>query len=256
MVPIVVLAVVGALPLLAQSASVGPNATATPAFFQWFFYSGNHPVAKKWDFHFDGGWRQNLETPTRQWLVRPGLNYRLNRNVQLSAAYSYFNTRPDGLDVREGSAPEHRLQEQLSVSKRIGRLGTRHRFRADQRFLGSGWVPGVARTWNTQHRARYQFRTDIPLGEGGARGRVALRLYNEIFFRFDHADGAALDKNRVFGGFAIRPARDFVIESGAFWQLRKPPHGDPLENGMFFLLGLRSTVSFRRLFGHRASPGS
>lgn len=130
---------------------------------QWFAYNADHAITKKWALHFDSGWRETNESPWSQWLVRPGVNYQVNKQLQLSAAYSYFSTYPLGLSVGQSVTPEHRLQEQAQYSQALGRVTIRHRVRVDHWILGSGRRPDYSREWNTQHRYRYMLRAEVPL---------------------------------------------------------------------------------------------
>ncbi len=218
---------------------------------QWFAFGGDHVVKGKWGIHFDGGYRQMDHAAWDQWLVRPGVNYQLRKNIQLSAAYGFFNTHPGGVGWKPGAAPEHRLQQQITISRPIRKLPVRHRFRTDQRFLGSGFRDGHDRSWRLQHRARYMFRTDIPLRKAeDNRTLLSLGLYDEIFFRYDGLDGSALDQNRVFAGLTLRPTRTSAVEVGAFAQRCRPPLGGPLENNVVLLISFSSSAPLSWLFRH------
>lgn len=218
---------------------------------QWFAYSGDHAVKGKWSLHFDGGWRQMNDANWNQWLVRPGVNYQVSPNVQVSGAYSYFMTHPGGLHLGLASFPEHRLQEQLTVTQKVKKIPLRHRFRTDQRFLGSGAREDVDRSWHLQHRARYMLRSDIPLKRGeGARTVLSLGLYDEVFFHYDRRDGASFEQNRIYAGLTLRPSRTLAFECGAFSQ-RFRHAGGGLENNVVVLIGISSTVSLSHLLGRR-----
>lgn len=242
------------LVLLALLLPVGTHAQIVKPPFnkssQWIAYSGDHAVKGKWGLHFDGWWRQMDAATWNQWVLRPGVNYQLNRSVQLSAAYGYFMAHPGGLQWAGGSAPEHRLQQQLTINRPIGKVPLRHRFRADQRFLGSGHRDGVPRSWLHQHRARYMLRSDIPLKKAeNERTLLSFGVYNEFFWRFDEQAGSAFDQNRIFAGFTYRPTKTLAVEIGAFNQRFQPMTGGRYENNMVMIIGVSNTAPLNQLFG-------
>jgi len=217
---------------------------------QWFAYSGDHAVAGKWGLHFDGGWRQVSSADWTQWLVRPGVNYQWSRRVQLSAAYSYFNTHPAGLAWDERSMPEHRLQEQILIQTPVRKIAVRHRVHVDQRFLGSGFVENTKRTWELQHRLRYMIRTELPLRKGASeRPLVYAGLHDEILLRFGYCGGSNFDQNRLYGGIGVRPSKAASIEAGVFHQRFQPMAGGRMENNYVFLLTVSNQLSLSRLLG-------
>lgn len=238
------------LVLLLLAAPAEAQRTAVPfnKNIQWFAYAGDHKVAGKWGLHFDGGWRQMNNSYWNQWLLRPGVNYQASPNVQLSAAYSYFNTHPGGLDWESAAAPEHRLQEQISIQQPVGKAGLRHRARIDHRFLGSGFVEGSDRTWNLQHRVRYMLRGDIPLRRTvDERPTVFLALYNEFFLRYGFAGVSAFEQNRIYAGLGFRPGGATTIETGVFNQRFKPLAGGRMENNYVLVFSVSNQLPLARL---------
>ena len=244
------LAVALLLALLFFASPASAQRTYTPfnKSMQWFAYSGDHKVASKWAVRFDGGWRQMNNALWNQWLIRPGVNYQLSRNVQLSGAYGYFNTHPGGLDWEPSAAPEHRLQQQLLIQQPLGKVVLRHRYRFDQRFLGSGYVEGRDRNWNLQHRARYMLRGDIPLKRlSTEKTAVSFSLYNEFFLRYGYAGVSAFDQNRIFAGLAFRTARATAIETGVFNQRFQPMCGGRIENNYVLVISVSNRLPLNRL---------
>ncbi|MBE0657961.1 MAG: DUF2490 domain-containing protein [Bryobacteraceae bacterium] len=231
------------MPAAAQRTAVPFNKN-----LQWFAYAGDHKVAGKWGVHFDGGWRQMSNALWNQWLVRPGVNYQLSPKVQLSGAYSYFNTHPGGLDWEPSAAPEHRLQQQLVIQQPLGKVNLRHRYRFDQRFLGSGYVEGRDRNWNLQHRVRYMLRGDIPLKRlSNETTAVSLSLYNELFLRYGYAGVSAFEQNRIFAGLAFRTAHATAIETGVFNQRFQPLSGGRIENNYVLVISVSNQLPLNRL---------
>lgn len=217
---------------------------------QWFSYSGDHALKGKWGLHLEGGWRRMSDADWRQWFLRNGVNYQATPNVQISGAYSYFMTRPAGMHWDYASYPEHRLHEQITVTHKLKKLPLRHRFRVEQRFLGSAArEDDVDRTWNQLYRGQYQIRSDIPLkrGENG-RTVVSLGLYEEVFLRYRTAGASAFEQNRIYAGLTYRPSSTLSFEGGAFSQ-RYQRIGGGLEHNVVVLFQLSSTAPFSKLFG-------
>ncbi len=243
--------------LLALTAAVAPAQVAAIPFNkqqQWLFYNADHAVTSKWGVHFDGSWRQMNRSAWNQWNIRPGVNYQARHNVQISAAYAYFNTHPNGLASMAGAAPEHRLQEQLLVGQPAGEFAVRHRLRLDQRFIGSGYAAGRGRGWDFQHRIRYMLRADIPLKKGrDERPVVYLGLYDEVFSRFGCAGASSFEQNRLYAGIGFRPSKKYGIESGVFNQRFKPAAGGRLENNYVLVVTFINQVPLRDLFRRRES---
>lgn len=229
-----------------------PQNTIVPLnkHLQWFSYSGDHPVKGKWGVHLEGGWRRMDDADWKQWFVRPGVNYQVSRNVQISGAYSYYMTRPAGMDWDYASYPEHRLHEQLTVSHRLKALPLRHRWRVEQRFIGSAAGDGGAeRTWDRRYRTQYQIRSDIPLKRGeGQRTVLSLGLYEEVFLRIHTPGASAFEQNRMYAGLTYRPSSTLAFEGGAFSQ-RYRRIGGGMEHNVVVQFQVLSTLPFGRLFG-------
>jgi hypothetical protein len=180
-------------------------------FNQWFAYWGDHQIGKsKWGLHFDGHIRRNdLLTVRQQFLARPGVNYYLNKNVTLHAAYSWLPT------YRYGAAPvlpqtENRLWHQVIVTHRQGKLQWFHRGRFEQRWLSRRYVDGETGPGSRifEQRARYTLRATLPL-----RGPWYYSLGNEIFLPFPPENHPALvDQHRIQLTLGKRLSADMRLE--------------------------------------------
>ncbi|MCU0247417.1 MAG: DUF2490 domain-containing protein [Bryobacter sp.] len=219
---------------------------------QWFTYSGDHPVSRRFAFHIDVGFRQMNVTPWQQYLVRPGVNYQLSKRFSLAAAYGYFQTNPEGLVLDRNSLPEHRFQQQITYSQPAGKLVLRHRFRVDERLLGSPLRPGQGRFWSLQNRLRYMARLDVPLvRDARERPVVYLAVYDEVFFRYQDAVRTHFDQNRLYGGIGYRPTRYEAIEVGVFNQRFQPTGIGRIENNFVLWVTFSSTAPLKQVFGRR-----
>lgn len=225
----------------------------TPAHQQseWFSYRGDHEISGKWGLHLDGSWRQMNEANWMQWVTSSGVNYQVSPSIQVAGAYAYFMTRPGGLRWSPASYPEHRMQEQITITRPVWKVPLRHRIRADHRFIGTGAKDGLERSWNRQQRLRYLVRSDIPLRRGnGGRPVLLLGLYDELFFHSRERGEGFFEKNRIYAGLTLRPTRTLAFEFGAFTQKTHRGNGER-ESSMAILVGVSSTASLRQLFGRR-----
>lgn len=239
--------------LFAAAGSAVSQVLPTPNHNQseWFSYRGDHEIQGKWGLHVDGSWRQMNEANWVQWLASPGVNYQVSPGIQITGAYAYFMTRPGGLHWNLASYPEHRIQEQITITRPLGRIPLRHRIRADHRFIGSGAVDGLERSWYRQQRLRYMLRSDIPLRRGaGGRTVLSLGIYDELFFHYGRKEDGQFEKNRIYAGFTFRPSRTLAFECGAFTQRTHRSTGER-ESSVALLVGVSSTAPLRRLFRRR-----
>ncbi|MBL8217559.1 MAG: DUF2490 domain-containing protein [Bryobacterales bacterium] len=215
---------------------------------QWFAYNGDHALTARWGLHFDGGFRQMDAASWQQWLVRPAVNFRPARAVQLSAGYAYFKSFPGGIGWDPASAPEHRLYQQVAAAHRGGPFQLRHRVRVEQRFLGSGLATAVERCWPLQHRLRYQAKAELPLvRNGGEQTLVYLSVYDEVLFRLGYAGTSRFDQNRAYGGLGYRPTRTEAVECGVISQRFQPMAGGRLEHNWILVVTVSSNSPVQRL---------
>ncbi|MCL4783341.1 MAG: DUF2490 domain-containing protein [Bryobacterales bacterium] len=218
---------------------------------EWFSYRGVHEIKGKWGLQLDGSWRQMNDANWMQWVASPGVNYQVSPSVQITGAYAYFMTRPGGLHWNPASFPEHRMQEQITITRPLWKIPLRHRVRADHRFIGSGAGDGLERSWYRQQRVRYMLRSDLPLRRGaGGRTVLSLGIYDELFFHYGRREDEQFEKNRIYAGLTFRLSQTLAFEGGAFTQRTHRATGER-ESSIVVLFGVSSTAPLRRLFGRR-----
>lgn len=211
----------------------------------WYMYFGDHPLGDgPWGLHFDGQLRMEGAFDRRnQLLLRPGINYDLSENVQLSGGYAYIDTSapagsPPGFDV-----PENRWWEQLIIKQPLGAVRLTHRYRLEQRFIGNvrpdvsggGRVEGHTYT----NRFRYFLKGTVPLSEGS---RWYGAFYNELMIGFGkNVRHNIFDQNRSYGALGIRISNDTSLEIGYLLQIVQRPSGTLIQYNHTFQLGLFSS---------------
>jgi len=180
---------------------------------------------KKWSLHAEYQWRREKGLKFwQQGLLRIGANYKIGDNVIAHVGYAWAETFPYGdyPIANNGTFPEHRLYEQLTLRQPSGKVLFTHRFRVEQRWLGRVKA-GTAgdreiEDWFFLHRFRYQFRTQYPFWTKGDKqfyGGVA----DEIFIGAGKNLGTNIfDQNRIFLLLGLKLNKKISVEAGYFNQ--------------------------------------
>ena len=219
----------------------------------WFMYFGDHPISQRWELHLEGQWRRHdVATKWQQLLIRPGVNYRLSKDVLLTAGYGFINTYQYGDFPVSSNFPEHRLYQQAIVTHRAGNVGFSHRYRLEQRWIG---IPKPAdsralpQDWRFQHRFRYMARMNVPLSKPPADGpaRWYLGLYDEVFIHFGfNAPVNLFDQNRAYAAVGRQVNKSTRVEFGYMHHAVVQRSGRVVERNHTLQLAVFSNLSFRR----------
>ena len=132
----------------------------------WLASFNTVKLNNKWGLHADVQLRSTDGlTHINQLLLRPGINYQLNKKMIVSAGYAYTHVRAV-VAGESGYIPDHRIWEQFIYNHRIKPVYTQHRFRLEQRFLtkpvlDNGKVKGGTNFY--ANRFRYFIRNILPL---------------------------------------------------------------------------------------------
>ncbi len=168
----------------------------------WYAYTGNFKISDRFSINTEYQWRRtDFIKNWQQGLFRTGLNYALNKNVNIIAGYAHAYTYTYGDFPAAYNFPEHRLYEQLFIKNPIGPVLLTHRFMLEQRFVGRVTMPaGEKETdYNYVNRMRYRIRTQIPLHKSSAAKKPwSFIVQDEIFIGFGKNVGANIfDQNRI-----------------------------------------------------------
>ncbi len=191
----------------------------------WFQTFNTIALNKKWSLHAEYQWRR--ENGLKDWqqsLLRIGTNYKITDNVIAHIGYAWVETFPYGdyPIANNGTFPEHRLYEQLTLRQPTGKVLFTHRFRIEQRLLGRVKA-GTAgnreiEDWFFLHRFRYQFRTQYPFWVKGDKQLYGVAA-DEIFIGAGKNLGTNIfDQNRIFLLLGFRLNKKITIEGGYFNQ--------------------------------------
>lgn len=211
---------------LPNKASFGQSARITDmTSIGWFNYFGTIKLKAKWSIHTEYQWRRaDIIRDWQQSLLRTGINYQLNNDVQLRLGYAWAETFAYGdipLNPFGRQFTEHRTYQMATISDKIGKFALSHRFMLEQRWIGR--YTSINDTKDDDfvfmNRMRYMFRTQIPLTKNGLRPLYAA-AYDEILIGFGKNVGEnVFDQNRI--GLLIGKSinNSFRIEAGYLNQI-------------------------------------
>lgn len=190
-------------------------------FSGWAASLNTLKLNEKFGIHYEAQFRSS-----DQWqhlgtlLLRTGLNYSIKKNIIATAGYGYIHNRRV-INGISGYAPEHRLFEQLIISHPLAYTSLSHRFRLEQRFIGTSHTSG-----NSFHndgnaysnRLRYFFRTLLPIATSSEfRRGPFFAIQNEIFVNIGDksaVNGEFFDQNRAYGALGYRFTKKVDAEFG------------------------------------------
>lgn len=190
-------------------------------FNGWFADFNTIKLKNNFTFYSDVQIRSNAKMRNMQaLLLRPGLNYNISKNKILTVGYAYIANRRTVSDI-SGYMPEHRIWEQFIVSHPVAFTSLSHRFRLEQRFIGTPVIENndlKRGDYIYANRFRYFFRTVVPFsGEKQFKKGPFVSLQNEVFLNFGNKknlNGKVFDQNRAYASIGYRTSSAFDIEAG------------------------------------------
>ena len=165
---------------------------------QWLQYYTQIKLNDKWTLLADGGYRvaNNFGTSS-QYLIRAGLGYTLNPNIQVGGGFAHFGFYTSG----KLSRVEFRPYEELMIKSKLGNTDISNRVRVEERFFNpvvEGSIKGPG-TFNV--RFRYQLVANIPLinlSEKDPNKKILLGIGDEVFLNAGkHIVYNVFDQNRL-----------------------------------------------------------
>ena len=227
-------------------------------------YFGDHPVSENYQIHLEGQYRrQGLGQRWEQLLLRPGVTRKWGHGVSTMLAYTYLRDYPfEGGSLGDpnttGPQPEHRILEELQIKRPLVGTGKQavtlaHRFRLEQRFLGTSTAGLGTQYWQFAERARYRLTANVPIRAhtSGIRPDY-VSLYNEFFVNFGpHGGDRAFDQNRTYGAVGWKLDRDFELEVGYMHQYLPVPNGVVGEHNHALQISINGSLPF--FHGKRSS---
>jgi hypothetical protein len=237
----------------AQMASGGAESST------WLSYFGDQPFTNTLALHLEGSYRHTFpfDRP-EQYMLRSGLTVEHGHGLSSLFAYTYLVSYPfEGGTLSPASAsgkqPEHRLFEQLQFEHPVIHMGEKHltlthRFRVEQRWLGTSTEGVGVIKWNFAERARYRLTAKIPFKT--ASWRIVpnyVSAFNEVYTSFGpHGGKTPFYANVDYGAFGWNLGAMFAFELG--YQHRYAPIANGVigQNDNELQLMLLSTAPIRR----------
>jgi hypothetical protein len=195
----------------------------------WLQYFGDHPLGKtRWGVHLEGQYRRH--NGFSQWqglLLRPAVNFRVNRRVELSGGYGFIESYRYGAYPAARRGSEHRLYQDFKYKLTRESSSLVQRFRLEQR-----WLPGGL----YENRFRYQIRQNFGLGRGysiGVANEIFVPVKPEQFPRW-------ADQNRLQLLVGRQVHRNLRVETGYMLQTLWQRNGRVREDNHTIVLAFTS----------------
>lgn len=183
----------------------GQNRISNHNNIGWYAYNGTFKVDSKVSIHTEYQWRRNdYITTWQQSLLRLGINYQANPNLQLQLGYAWAETFPYGEIPINGMGKnftEHRIYEMATVKDKIGKIDLSHRFMLEQRWVGRYSNANLTSEdeFPFMNRARYMIRLQMPLkGTLIVEKTPYVAVYDEVMIGFGkNVVENIFDQNRI-----------------------------------------------------------
>lgn len=195
-------------------------AFAQSQFTGWLASFNTFKTGKKTSIHFDAQLRSTDEfKQTQTLLLRPGINFHINKTTTLTAGYAFISNRRNISGVSDMTV-EHRIWQQALINQKIKRITLAHRFRFEQRFLPMVTVQNdelETNGYTMTGRLRYFARAILPFNKQSSFTKGAFgALQNEIFVNVIDkykVNGEFFDQNRAYLaiGYRLSPKADLEI---------------------------------------------
>lgn len=218
--------------------SFGLSAQTDPNAHAWYMYFGDHPVGNsRFGIHLEGQWRRaNLGLTWQQLLLRPALNFQLNKKVMLTGGYGFVETYRYGDYPARENFPEHRVFEQALITQKLFGQEFQNRLRFEQRN-----ILGYAARY--ENRFRYMLRTNVPLPVD--HRRYYLGLYDEVFYNFgENVQFNVFDQNRAYVALGWNMGHQTRLEVGFMEQTVQHRDGKVIEHNHTLQVAVYSKLPF------------
>lgn len=193
--------------------------------------------------------RHKLGRDWQQFLLRGGVNYRLNQNVSLGAAYTFLKFYPYGQQPMPVRMHENRSHIHVQINHVLEQLQLSHRYRLEQRWLENferkeeGSDEYVKNGYTYLNRVRYKLGMKYPFGR---EEKYFFEMYDEVWINF--GNNVVLDtfsQNWWGVNFGINPFDHIVLKLGYMNQFLHKSNGYDYESNHTLKCKLYYTFDFR-----------
>ncbi len=188
----------------------------------WFNFNSTFKVSSKFNLNLEYQWRRDdLVKKWQQSLLRIGVSYNLNPNIQLRVGYGWIETFPYGdypINPYSKNFTEHRIYEMVTLNNKLSIVDFSHRFMLEQRWVGRYSNADLTHEdeFLLMNRLRYMIRLQIPLiGKSIEDKTPYLATSNEIFIGFgQNVNENIFDQNRFAVLMGYRCNKNLKFEVG------------------------------------------
>jgi len=171
----------------------------------------NEKLFLKNEFNFR---RTNFIQDWQQIVLRPSLQYKLNKRFTLAFGYSYIDNYIYANSSSQLAFKENNLWQQVFLKQNFKFLSIAHRIRFEERFKESAsltddnlWVTNIGYSG----RLRYRLIISLPILED----KLSILTYDEVFLDFKKKWlPQKCTQNRLYLGFRFRKSNHITIKSG------------------------------------------
>lgn len=212
-------------------------------FHGWFNYFGDHPFGdSKWGVHLEGQWRRNnVVTDWQQMLLRPGINYEVNKTLMLTAGYGFIRTYRYGAHPTARKFNEHRIWQQAWLRYKTGKISWTTRLRFENRFLDTIEAGTGRQYFRFENRFRGWQQIRVPI-----TAKTYFTAYDELWFYVPpYQSNSAFDQNRAYAAMGRMLGKAWRLEVGYMNQALLQRSGRVLESNHTLMVSLFSTARLR-----------
>lgn len=185
-----------------------------PQFSGWLGSFNTFKLSDRFSLHFDGQLRSTDQLEqVGAILLRPGINFHLNKTFVFAAGYM-LNIARRNVGGVSSLLTEQRLWQQALINHKVSKVAVAHRFRFEERFIPRARVAAnhlEKDGYDQAFRFRYFIRNIVPLTAGASFTQGPFfALQNEIFLNTGNKTAVnrkAFDQNRLYGAFGYRKGK-------------------------------------------------
>lgn len=189
--------------------------------------------------NFSEKWGANLEVHDRMGsflsdegilIIRPSVDYYLNKQVELSGGYSFIRTWPYAPYNQPLPRNESNVWEQAILKSTIGKVHISHRFRFEQRFIDKinsvNSIKGkdyyiYGTTFSNRFRYRFIISFDLVKTNKG-KSAIFFQGFDELFInQSNNMLPKAFTRNWLYTGLGYRFNKQFNIQLAHMHQYDK-----------------------------------
>lgn len=215
----------------------------------WLTYLGDHALSagSKTSLHLESQVRRgDLGADWQQLLLRGGVTRTVSQGVRATGGYAFVRTYQYGDAPVRAAFPEHRVWQQLSLAHGAGAMSVTHRYRLEQRWIGTMGTtdPAQVASWRYANRFRYMARASLPIaGEANRPGHTYLAGSGELFTSFGRdVQLNVFDQSRLGAAIGRQLAPSVRIEAGYLHQYLLKSSGRDAERNHTLQLSLLSAA--------------